>query len=40
MAVLLAVTVSPRAHADTFTDYTINFLRPAGALFPTSGTIV
>src|SRR5882757_8103294 len=28
------------AHADTFTDYTINFLGPAGALFPTSGTIV
>lgn len=40
MAVLLAVTVSPRAHADSFTDYTINFLGPAGTLFPTSGTIV
>ena len=40
MAVLFAVTVSPRAHADTFTDYTINFLGPAGTLFPTSGTIV
>jgi len=40
MAVMFAVTVSPRAHADTFTDYTINFLGPVGTLFPTSGTIV
>jgi len=40
MAVLLAVTFSPRAHADTFTDYTINFLGPVGTLLPTSGTIV
>ncbi len=40
MAVLLAASFSPPAHADTFTDYTINFLGPAGTLFPTSGTIV
>ena len=40
MAVLLAATVSPRANADTFTGYTINFLGPAGTLLPTSGTIV
>jgi hypothetical protein len=40
MAVLLAASFSPRAHADTFTDYTINFLGPAGTLFPSSGTIV
>jgi hypothetical protein len=40
MAVLLAASASPRAYADTFTDYTINFLGPAGTLFPTSGTIV
>ncbi|HET7109217.1 MAG TPA: PEP-CTERM sorting domain-containing protein [Candidatus Acidoferrum sp.] len=40
LAVLLAVSISPRAHADTFTDYTINFLGPAGTLFPTSGIIV
>jgi hypothetical protein len=30
----------PSAHADAFTDYTINFLGPVGTLFPTSGTIV
>jgi len=40
MAVLLAASVSPRAYADTFTDYIINFLGPAGTLLPTSGTIV
>jgi len=40
VAVLLATSVSPRVHADTFTDYTINFLGPVGTLFPTSGTIV
>lgn len=32
--------LSPDAVADSFADYTINFLGPAGTVFPTSGTII
>jgi len=40
IALALAFSASPRAQADSFTDYTINFMGPAGTLFPVSGTIV
>jgi hypothetical protein len=40
VAVSVPALLSPVVYADTFTDYTINFLGPAGTLFPTSGTIV
>ena len=40
VALVLAVGAAPRAQADSFTDYTINFMGPAGTLFPVSGTIV
>jgi len=39
VALLLAV-VAPSAYADTFTNYTITFMGPAGTLFPASGSIV
>jgi hypothetical protein len=40
IGLLLAVIAAPRASADSFTYYTINFMGPAGTLFPTSGSIV
>jgi hypothetical protein len=40
IALLLAASVSPSAHADTYTNYTIAFLGPSGTLLPTSGSIV
>jgi len=40
VAVSVSALLSPVVYADTFTDYTINFLGPAGTVFPTSGTIV
>jgi len=40
LAVSLTALLSPCVYADSFTDYTITFLGPAGTLLPTSGTIV
>ncbi|HET6929888.1 MAG TPA: hypothetical protein VFI45_06175 [Candidatus Acidoferrum sp.] len=40
VAVSACTILLPGAHADAFTDYTINFLGPTGTLFPTSGTII
>ncbi len=40
IAALLIAVVAPTAYADTFTNYTITFMGPAGTLFPASGSIV